>query len=47
MKMRGSFRLPIFIFCNIVAAIKSKIPSLVELGYKFFRKRHYTFNFRE
>jgi transposase len=29
----------------IVAAIKSKIPSLVELGLKFFRKRHYILNF--
>ena len=29
----------------IVAAIKSKIPSLVELGYKFFRKRHYILNY--
>ena len=26
-------------------AIKSKIPSLVELGYKFFRKRHYILNY--
>lgn len=29
----------------IVAAIKSKILSLVELGYKFFRKRHYILNY--
>jgi transposase len=29
----------------IVAAIKSKIPSLVELGYKFFRKGHYILNY--
>ena len=29
----------------IVAAIKSKIPSHVELGYKFFRKRHYILNY--
>lgn len=29
----------------IVAAIKSKIPSFVELGYKFFRKRHYVLNY--
>jgi transposase len=29
----------------IVAAIKSKIPSLVELGLKFFRKKHYILNF--
>lgn len=29
----------------IVAAINSGIPSLVELGYKFFRKRHYVLNY--
>ena len=29
----------------IVAAIKSRIPSFVELGYKFFRKRHYVLNY--
>lgn len=29
----------------IVAAIKSQIPSLVELGFKFFRKRHYILNY--
>lgn len=29
----------------IVAAIKSEIPSFVELGYKFFRKRHYVLNY--
>ncbi len=29
----------------IVAAIKSCIQSFVELGYKFFRKRHYVLNY--
>lgn len=29
----------------ILAAIKSQIPSFVELGYKFFRKRHYVLNY--
>lgn len=29
----------------IVAAIKSQIPSFVELGLKFFRKRHYILNY--
>jgi len=29
----------------IIAAIKSQIPSFVELGYKFFRKRHYVLNY--
>lgn len=29
----------------IVTAIKSQIPSFVELGYKFFRKRHYVLNY--
>jgi transposase len=29
----------------IIAAIKSKIPAFVELGYKFFRKRHYILNY--
>jgi len=29
----------------IVAAIKSKIPPFVELGHKFFRKRHYVLNY--
>jgi transposase len=29
----------------IVAAIKSELPSFVELGYKFFRKRHYVLNY--
>ena len=29
----------------IIAAIKSKIPAFVELGYKFFRKRHYLLNY--
>ena len=29
----------------IVAAIKSKITSFVELGFKFFRKRHYVLNY--
>lgn len=29
----------------IVAAIKSQIPSFVELGFKFFRKRHYILNY--
>lgn len=29
----------------IVAAMKSQIPSFVELGYKFFRKRHYVLNY--
>lgn len=29
----------------ISAAIKSQIPSLVELGYKFFRKRHDVLNY--
>ena len=28
----------------IIAAIKSNIPAVVELGYKFFRKRHYLLN---
>lgn len=28
----------------IIAAIGSSIPSFVELGYKFFRKRHYVLN---
>ena len=29
----------------IFAAIKSKIPAFVDLGYKFFRKRHYVLNY--
>lgn len=29
----------------IVAAIKSQIPSFVELGFKFFRKRYYILNY--
>ncbi len=29
----------------IIAAIKSKIPAFVELGYKFFRKRNYLLNY--
>jgi transposase len=29
----------------IVTAIKSRMPSFVELGYKFFRKRHYVLNY--
>lgn len=29
----------------IVAAIESKMPSFIELGYKFFRKRHYVLNY--
>jgi len=29
----------------IITAIKSQIPSFVELGYKFFRKRHYILNY--
>ena len=29
----------------IITAIKSEIPSFVELGYKFFRKRHYILNY--
>ena len=29
----------------IIAAIKSKIPAFVELGSKFFRKRHYVLNY--
>ena len=29
----------------IVTAIQSKIPVFVELGYKFFRKRHYVLNY--
>lgn len=29
----------------IVAAIRSKIPAFVELGNKFFRKRHYLLNY--
>ena len=29
----------------IRAAIKSQISSFVELGYKFFRKRHYALNY--
>ena len=29
----------------IVAAIRSNIPVFVELGYKFFRKRHYILNY--
>lgn len=29
----------------IMAAIKSELPSFVELGYKFFRKRHYVLNY--
>ena len=29
----------------IVAAIKSKIAAFIELGYKFFRKRHYVLNY--
>jgi len=29
----------------IIAAIKSKIPAFVALGYKFFRKRHYVLNY--
>lgn len=29
----------------IVAAIKSQIPPFVELGFKFFRKRHYILNY--
>ena len=29
----------------IIAAINSKIPVFVELGYKFFRKRHYLLNY--
>ncbi|TRZ42624.1 ISL3 family transposase [bacterium] len=29
----------------IITAIKSSIPAFVELGYKFFRKRHYVLNY--
>jgi transposase len=29
----------------IVAAVKSGMPSFVELGFKFFRKRHYVLNY--
>ena len=29
----------------IVAALQSKIPEFVELGKKFFRKRHYVLNY--
>ena len=29
----------------IIAAIKSKISAFVDLGYKFFRKRHYVLNY--
>lgn len=29
----------------IIAALKSQIPSFVELGVKFFRKRHYILNY--
>lgn len=29
----------------IVAAIKSGIPSFAELGYTFYRKRHYALNY--
>ena len=29
----------------ITSAIRSEIPSFVELGYKFFRKRHYVLNY--
>jgi transposase len=29
----------------IITAIKSGIPAFVELGYKFFRKRHYILNY--
>jgi len=29
----------------IIATIKSKIPAFVDLGYKFFRKRHYVLNY--
>jgi transposase len=29
----------------IIASINSKIPAFVELGYKFFRKRHYLLNY--
>lgn len=29
----------------IITAIKSEIPAFVELGYKFFRKRHYILNY--
>jgi transposase len=29
----------------IVTALKSQIPSFVELGLKFFRKRHYILNY--
>ena len=29
----------------IITAIKSKVPAFVELGYKFFRKRHYFLNY--
>jgi transposase len=29
----------------VITAIKSKIPAFVELGYKFFRKRHYVLNY--
>lgn len=29
----------------IVTAIKSQMPSFVDFGYKFFRKRHYILNY--
>ncbi len=29
----------------IVSAIKSQLPSFIDLGYKFFRKRHYILNY--
>jgi transposase len=29
----------------IIAALKSKIPAFVELGNKFFRKRHFLLNY--
>ncbi len=29
----------------IITAIKSKIQAFVDLGYKFFRKRHYVLNY--
>jgi transposase len=29
----------------VIAAVKSNIPAFVELGHKFFRKRHYVLNY--
>ena len=29
----------------VITAVKSNIPAFVELGWKFFRKRHYVLNY--